>query len=223
MDVSLGPLKIWTIIGFSTALVATSVVILGRSSGIGLDEFLTQIQDVTAEAGTMIVAGWVTFSDWVEHHYARVPALMLGLAALIMLPVTAVVAAVFRWLSPREHAIAPTISHNVSKHHIPPWPSKAVIKVLQPAPNGTGQYFEVGHSVVRIGRASDVDIAIPDPSVHRYHATIHRTENSEYLITDMSAGFGHGVLVNGKSVYQKQVFNGDQIELGRAKLAFLTS
>ena len=181
---------------------------------------------------------------WLSDHYQRAPTLVLGLAALILFPIISVLAALIRLLS------GPTIDHQWSGDRTertatqglgtqgvampvpdraacnagrPVWPSKAMVELRDPTGRRRPARFVLSQPVVQIGRSDDVDIIISDPTVHRHHATIHCTEDAEYMVTDMSAGTGNGVVVNGHPVFQHQIFNGDEIRLGRARLMFLTA
>lgn len=181
---------------------------------------------------------------WPSDLYQQVPTLVLGLAALVLFPIISVLAALARAIS--QHASDSEIPDRVTErteHHDsgtqgvarpisdraacdagrPVWPSKAMVELSDPTGHCRPMRFTLSRPVVQIGRSDDVDIVIPDPTVHRHHATIHCTEDAEYLVTDMGAGTGNGVVVNGHPVLQHQIFNGDEIRLGRARLMFLTA
>jgi pSer/pThr/pTyr-binding forkhead associated (FHA) protein len=57
-------------------------------------------------------------------------------------------------------------------------------------------------------------------TVHRYHAAVHRTDDAEFVITDLSSAGGNGVKVNGRAVSEARLEDGDVIELGLARLKF---
>ncbi len=200
-------------------------------------EKIAQLQDFAAATTVVAMHAWNTTVAWLAEHYARVPTLMFGLAALVAFPVIAVMAAAFRRLaqeSDATHRIKQSPHSLTTQDHqagdaggrtgTPAWPTKAAVVLKDPAGVGTiARRFELARPVVQIGRSTDTDIVIQDASVHRYHATIHCTEDAEYVVTDLSAGFGNGVVVNGQRVLQHQIFDGDEIRLGRAKMMFITS
>jgi len=179
---------------------------------------------------------------WLVDHYQRAPTLLLGLATLILFPIVSIISAALRTVSQSEHQIdvasisEPTEQHRTAGRRVMPvsdrvastagkpvWPSKAIVELRDPTGRQSPARFQLAQPVVQIGRSDDVDIVIPDPTVHRHHATIHCTEDAEYLVTDLGAGTGNGVVVNGHPVLQHQIFNGDEIRLGRARLTFITA
>ena len=74
--------------------------------------------------------------------------------------------------------------------------------------------------MISIGRHQDNVIRLPDSTVHRYHAVIHRTEDARFVITDLSGEDGNGVRVNGARLAQAALADGDLIELGKARSTF---
>ena len=74
---------------------------------------------------------------------------------------------------------------------------------------------------MRIGRDGDNDICLSEMTVHRYHAAVHRTEDADFVITDLSSAGGNGVKVNGNAVAEARLEDGDLIELGLARLKFI--
>lgn len=181
---------------------------------------------------------------WLSDHYQRAPTLVLGLAAVVLVPIVSLLAALVRTLSGQPAApqssinrAEPTATHAFGERGAampvpdraacnagrPVWPSKAMVELRDPTGQRRPARIALSQPVVQIGRSDDVDIVIRDPTVHRHHATIHCTEDAEYMVTDMSAGTGNGVVVNGHPVFQHQIFNGDEIRLGRARLKFLTA
>lgn len=177
---------------------------------------------------------------WLREHHQRAPTLVLGLFAILMVPVVAVVAAVWRALSSladlddrghhgasdrTQEPTSPTLG-GLNGPTGAEWHHTALIEILGPPDrhyHGTALRYRMLQPVVQIGRSEDVDIIINDPTVHHYHAAIERTEDAEYHVMDLSAGTGNGVVVNGEPVLQRTIHHGDEIRLGRAKLRFLTA
>lgn len=182
---------------------------------------------------------WTGFTDWMAASYAQAPALVLGLAALIALPPLALIGL---WVSRREDA-STVVSEartqvrrvprakseprdGVRTGHIPLRPLQAWVEVVNADEVQTAseeRRFNLGRTLLRIGRETDNDICLQDITVHRYHAAIHRTEDAEFVITDLSSADGNGVVVNGRAVAEARLASGDLIELGNARLKFSAS
>jgi len=79
--------------------------------------------------------------------------------------------------------------------------------------------------IVTIGRASNNDVVIPDPSVSRMHAMVKRGDDGIFLMLD--AGSSNGTTINGNSVLARgngppsQFKPGDNLRLGRVEFTFV--
>jgi hypothetical protein len=79
--------------------------------------------------------------------------------------------------------------------------------------------------IVTLGRASNSDVVIPDPSVSRMHALMKQRDDGVFLMLD--AGSSNGTTVNGVSVLARgqgpptQVKPGDNVRLGRVECTFI--
>ncbi len=71
----------------------------------------------------------------------------------------------------------------------------------------------------RIGRSLAADVRFDDPTVSRRHALIVRHPDGVRLLDDRSL---NGVFVNGARVDGKTLQDGDEIVVGRYRLAFVT-
>lgn len=186
-----------------------------------------------------VAGAWALFLDWVAASYARAPALVLGLTALVAVPPLALVGYLLR----RREAEAVELSELVTQSyrgprtgdpeprdgvrtgHVALRPLNAWVEIVNRtdvAPDAEARYG-LKRALIRIGRESDNDVQLADTTVHRYHAAIHRTEDAEFVITDLSSADGNGVVVNGRAVSEARLSNGDTIELGIAKLKFTTA
>jgi FHA domain-containing protein len=169
--------------------------------------------------------------DWMVASYERAPALLLGLAALLAVPPLMMAGVVLN----RRGAVAAggdmtqMQTQMVAKTRLKPerrqgvtegprWPTEAWIEI-----EGTGDNARhgIGRTIVRIGRDGDNDICLNEMTVHRYHAAVHRTEDADFVITDLSSEGGNGVKVNGNAVAEVRLEDGDLIELGLARLKFI--
>ena len=72
-------------------------------------------------------------------------------------------------------------------------------------------------STYKIGRNSDMDVRIDDPTVSRIHAELVVTANGEYFLTDCDSSGGTYVARNGEWIRIRQDFiaSTDAILLGR--------
>ncbi|KAB2916086.1 MAG: FHA domain-containing protein [Hyphomicrobiaceae bacterium] len=158
-----------------------------------------------------------------EDGYRRVPALVVVLSAIVLLPAVALVSlAVHRaartasWRLARRPAAVEWTRGPRPGPDVPAWPAQAWLSIEGEAMGAR----PIAGEMVRIGRHKDNEIALPHASVHRYHAVIRRTEDSEFVITDLSGREGNGVRINGKRTAQAQLADGDVIELGKARMTF---
>lgn len=81
---------------------------------------------------------------------------------------------------------------------------------------GAGRRHRVKASTV-IGRLPECDITLDDPSVSRRHARL-TGERGRWRVEDL--GSTNGVKVNGEAVEQRDLADGDRLELGSVHLAF---
>ena len=184
-------------------------------------------------------AVWSDFSGWVAETYERSPAAVLGGAVLIIVLPLAILAFLLRRRTedpavPIEEArtqvrrgpkvqAAALGRDGVRTGHIPLRPLQAWIEVVA-AGDGQGEAqdkkYSLAQTLLRIGREADNDICLLDKTVHRYHAAIRRTEDAEFVITDLSSSGGNGVVLNGRAVSEARLASGDLIQLGNAQLKF---
>jgi transcription initiation factor TFIIIB Brf1 subunit/transcription initiation factor TFIIB len=82
-----------------------------------------------------------------------------------------------------------------------------------------GETFAPQSEVTTIGRSPDCGIFLDDVTVSRKHASlVHR--NGEWLIED--AGSLNGTFVNRKRVESAALEDGDEIQIGKYRMTFLT-
>jgi pSer/pThr/pTyr-binding forkhead associated (FHA) protein len=80
-----------------------------------------------------------------------------------------------------------------------------------------GRSFALGFGRQLIGRAPEVDIHLPEPSVSLRHAEIDVRADGVFVTNLIST---NGVQVNGADVHIQRLEPGDQVQLGRALLEF---
>jgi pSer/pThr/pTyr-binding forkhead associated (FHA) protein len=84
----------------------------------------------------------------------------------------------------------------------------------------TGQSFLLERDLTSAGRATDADIFLDDVTVSRRHAEILR-DGDVFMIRD--AGSLNGTYVNGERVDEAKLHSGDEIQVGKFHLVFLSS
>lgn len=105
-----------------------------------------------------------------------------------------------------------SIIEEVSKSH-----DKAMV-VINKGSN-LGSRFLITSAVASIGRASASDIFLDDVTVSRAHAVIEKNENG-FSIND--AGSLNGTYVNNISTARQDLNSGDQIQIGKFHLLFIS-
>ena len=90
--------------------------------------------------------------------------------------------------------------------------------VVKRGPNA-GSRFRLDQPVTSAGRHPDSDIFLDDFSISRRHAEFRR-ETGEYLVVDTASL--NGTYVNRKPVDSAALANGDEIQMGKFRLVFLS-
>jgi pSer/pThr/pTyr-binding forkhead associated (FHA) protein len=97
-------------------------------------------------------------------------------------------------------------------------PSGSALVVIKRGPT-TGSRFLLDQPVTSAGRHPNSDIFLDDVTVSRRHVEFRR-ENSEFRIVDIDSL--NGTYVNRKPVQSAVLANGDEIQIGKFRLLFLT-
>jgi hypothetical protein len=103
-----------------------------------------------------------------------------------------------------------------------PQPSASPREAWLTVADRAGFRLAMPRELLRIGREDDNDLVLDQPTVHRYHAIIHRTADALFLIKDLAGPGGNGVFVNGERVTESHLLDGDLIMLGGTQVAFHT-
>ena len=102
-----------------------------------------------------------------------------------------------------------------------PRPAPLSARPLDARLEAPGRVFPITSSSFSIGRSPDCDFALVDPEASSVHAQIVRYAESLYL---RDAGSSTGTLVNGSLLTTAhQLFDGDQIRVGRTNIVFRSS
>ena len=83
-----------------------------------------------------------------------------------------------------------------------------------------GRRIPVAERPIVIGRLSSCDIPLGDPQVSRRHAEVRRDAEG-FAVFDL--GSTNGTVVNGASVRERRLADGDELRIGSATIRFETS
>ena len=97
-------------------------------------------------------------------------------------------------------------------------PHGSALLVVKRGPNA-GSRFLLDQPVTSAGRHPDSDIFLDDVTVSRRHAEF-RLENNEFQVVDV--GSLNGTYVNREPVDSAVLANGDEVQIGKFRLVFLT-
>jgi hypothetical protein len=82
---------------------------------------------------------------------------------------------------------------------------------------GTAARFDLGGAVIAIGRATDNDVILDDPQVSRHHCQL-KVQHGAYGFVDLQSR--NGSTVNGQSVDEIALADGDRIRIGNTNVEF---
>jgi pSer/pThr/pTyr-binding forkhead associated (FHA) protein len=97
-------------------------------------------------------------------------------------------------------------------------PAGSALLVVKRGPNA-GSRFLLDQDTTSAGRHPDSDIFLDDVTVSRRHAEFRR-EGGEFVVIDV--GSLNGTYVNREPVDQAVLANGDEVQIGKFRLVFLT-
>lgn len=178
----------------------------GGRSGATDWAWLVQLLDLARNVAERVEA-------WVVSGYARRPAVMIGLAGVLLLPPLLVLGWLIHGQRAPEAALAADVASGIEQQAHPRLELDGAGAIALPA----------GRDLVQIGRQDDNDICIEDETVHRYHAVIERTVGGRFAIVDVSGPDGNGLLVNGERRTSAVLMHGDRLELGKTRMRFATA
>ncbi len=97
-------------------------------------------------------------------------------------------------------------------------PSRSALLLVMRGPNA-GSQFLLDQPVTSAGRHPDSDIFLDDATVSRHHVEF-RLENGQFLLVDLDSL--NNTYVNHEPVDSAVLVNGDEIQIGKFRLVFLT-
>ena len=161
---------------------------------------------------------WVILAfEWLQMKYAEAPALVLGLAFALALPVIATTGALVRHMLNHSHQPHSAILPTVRTRPISSWRQSAYLEVSD------DENYPINQGIVRIGRESDNDLRLSHPTVHRYHAVLERTPDAEFMISYIGDPDLEGLRINGQAAHRQRLRGGEELEIGAIKLRFALS
>ena len=83
-----------------------------------------------------------------------------------------------------------------------------------------GHTHRASDHALRLGRSPDNDVILRDPATSGHHARIERRGEAFWLV---DLGSTNGTFVNGESVQEKQLANGDRVTLGQNSIHFVVT
>ncbi len=92
------------------------------------------------------------------------------------------------------------------------------VLIVKRGPNAGSKFF-LDTDVTQVGRHPDSDIFLDDITVSRRHAELRRN-SGEFTLADV--GSLNGTYVNRERVEDARLRSGDEIQIGKFKLVFLT-
>jgi pSer/pThr/pTyr-binding forkhead associated (FHA) protein len=83
-----------------------------------------------------------------------------------------------------------------------------------------GEHFLLEQESTTVGRSPDCDIFLDDGTVSRRHALVKRS-NNQFVIEDQ--GSLNGTFLNRRRIESGGLEDGDEVQIGKYKLTFLTA
>jgi len=112
----------------------------------------------------------------------------------------------------------PTVAAASAVSGVEALPPGSALIVVKRGPNA-GSRFLLGQPVASVGRHPGSDIFLDDVTVSRRHAEL-RWDNDEFHVLDV--GSLNGTYVNREAVDSAVLVNGDEVQIGKFRLTFLT-
>jgi hypothetical protein len=194
----------WVI--FAGAMLLADGARADEPSGFAFDVTVQALAWMTSHVNGILVTA-----------YDRAPVLVVVLAMLLVLPLTALAAMFAQSLRLKSASVVAAKAAQARSQAQPP-PVQPVAWLT--SSTGEQKMLPAALSLVRIGRHEDNDIRLVQSTVHRHHAIIHRTADAEFVITDVSGAEGNGIVINGQRLNETRLRPGDTIQLGDAALTF---
>ena len=123
-----------------------------------------------------------------------------------------------------------TLTHEAIESELAGGPDSGVVYAVDDLPSGVGMLvvhrgpgagsrFVLDQDVVAAGRHPQSDIFLDDVTVSRRHAEVVRSGDG-YLVRDV--GSLNGTYLNRERIDEAPIANGDELQIGRFKLVFVS-
>ena len=155
-------------------------------------------------------------TEWVRTKYQEAPALVLGVGAALALPAIAILGTLLRLMFTRPTPRCPVEDRTQRTQPASVWRQQAWLEFANSSMAG----FHLNQEIVRIGRESDNDLCLSDPTVHRYHAVLEHTPEAEYFVSYIGDPEHNGLFVDGHPVERHRLRGGEILQIGSIKLRF---
>jgi hypothetical protein len=92
------------------------------------------------------------------------------------------------------------------------------VLVIRTGGGREGEVIGLSGDVLTIGRSPHSDLFLDDVTVSRHHARVLR-DQSEFMVEDLNSL--NGTYVNRKRIERHRLLHGDELQIGKFKLAFI--
>jgi hypothetical protein len=158
----------------------------------------------------------IQVKGWILKNYDISPALVLGVGFALAIPAIATVGAVFHMLLKRPRPVHSILPSTIRTRPASIWRQRAVLEMT----DSRTESYQIDHGMVRIGRETDNDLCLSDPSIHRYHAVLERTPDAEFYLSYLGDPGSDGLFVNGVPIQRERLRGGEVLQIGAIKLRF---
>ena len=97
--------------------------------------------------------------------------------------------------------------------------SEGATLVIRAGGGRAGETFSIGGEQTRIGRSPEAEVFLDDVTVSRDHAILVR-RGGDYYLDD--CGSLNGTYVNRRRIESQRLADGDELQIGKYKLAFFS-
>jgi pSer/pThr/pTyr-binding forkhead associated (FHA) protein len=111
-----------------------------------------------------------------------------------------------------------TESGDFEELSLEPLPERGATLVIRAGGGRAGESFALDDARLTVGRRPDSDVFLDDVTVSRDHAVIVK-RGDEYFLDD--CGSLNGTYVNRHRIESQRLSDGDELQIGKYKLAFL--
>jgi pSer/pThr/pTyr-binding forkhead associated (FHA) protein len=121
--------------------------------------------------------------------------------------------------SPATAAYKPGETGDIEEIQLPDVAGRGATLVIRAGGGRAGETFLINGDRLTVGRRPDSDIFLDDITVSRDHAILVRRGNDYYLD---DCGSLNGTYVNRRRIESHRLIDGDELQVGKYKLAFLS-